>query len=251
MIGISKVVTMYIQKKVTNQFVNQEGENVKKIGSIVGDLVFYALTMFSFFIGFKVMGMDIGMILGGITLAIGLAFRETLSNMIAGLVIFSSKEFQLGNIIELKVPGKMILGRVEEINMRSLTLRTLDLRRVVIPNKKVTRSLVTTYNTEELIKMEIKIIADPSIPAVLLVEKTLETVNSLEFVLYKEYTQVFIDSFDSKGYVLMISFTFDPNVGRTMSQMKSQVNMKLVQTYEEIKPSKKEKLENKTTSIAG
>jgi len=71
--------------------------------------------------------------LGVSSLAIGLAAKETLANMISGFTIVADRPFRIGDRIE--VDSKV--GDVVEIGLRSTRIRTIDNTIVIIPNSKL------------------------------------------------------------------------------------------------------------------
>ena len=78
--------------------------------------------------------------------------KEILGNMIAGIMILYTKEFKLGDIIEVQA-DETYFGRIEEITIRYTIIRTLDLRQVVIPNLKLISVPIKTFSAEQLVKL--------------------------------------------------------------------------------------------------
>ncbi len=76
--------------------------------------------------------------IGGI--AVGLALQDTLSNFFAGLHIVSDKPINIGDFIEL---DGSISGYVEDIGWRSTRIRTLPNTLVIVPNSKISSSIIT------------------------------------------------------------------------------------------------------------
>lgn len=68
--------------------------------------------------------------LGLTSVAVGFAFKDVLQNFFAGILILWRKPFVVGDQIEFQDFD----GTVEEINVRSTRIRTLDGERAVIPN---------------------------------------------------------------------------------------------------------------------
>ncbi|MBA3900887.1 MAG: mechanosensitive ion channel family protein, partial [Bacteroidetes bacterium] len=80
--------------------------------------------------------LDIGTLVAGIGiggLALALAAKESLENLLASFTIFLDKPFVLGDLVQ--VGG--ILGVVEKVGFRSTRLRTLERSFLTIPNKKM------------------------------------------------------------------------------------------------------------------
>lgn len=77
--------------------------------------------------------------LGVSSLAIGLAAKDTLSNMISGFIIMADRPFRVGDRID--VDGKV--GDVEDIGLRSTKVRNLDNNIVILPNTRLVDNVVT------------------------------------------------------------------------------------------------------------
>ena len=83
--------------------------------------------------------------LGVSSLAVGLAAKETLSNMISGFTIVLDKPFRIGDRIE--VDGKV--GDIVEIGIRSTRMMMLDNSILIIPNSKLAENVVLNYSNPE------------------------------------------------------------------------------------------------------
>lgn len=75
-------------------------------------------------------------------LAVALAFKDTLANFFAGLYILADVPIRVGDYIKLEGGPE---GYVAEIGWRSTRIRTLPNNIVVIPNAKVSESIITNY----------------------------------------------------------------------------------------------------------
>ena len=93
----------------------------------------------------SVMGISIAPLLtalgvGG--LAVALALQDTLANLFAGLHILLEKSIRIGDFIKLENGQE---GYVEDITWRTTRIRMLPNNMVVIPNSKLSQSVVTNY----------------------------------------------------------------------------------------------------------
>ena len=77
--------------------------------------------------------------LGIFSIAVGFAFQDILSNLLAGLLLIIRQPFESGDQIVVNDHT----GTVEGITIRETTLRTFAGERVVIPNKDVYQSAIT------------------------------------------------------------------------------------------------------------
>jgi small-conductance mechanosensitive channel len=64
LIMVSRWIASFIKRRITRSIVSKHQESVDKVGTLVGDLVFYGMSAFSVYIGFKAVGMDIGLLMG-------------------------------------------------------------------------------------------------------------------------------------------------------------------------------------------
>ena len=80
--------------------------------------------------------------LGG--LAVSLAAKETLEDIISGFIILLDRPFQLGDRIKIQTMDAW--GDVESIGARTTRIRTLDNRLVIIPNSIIGRNQVENFS---------------------------------------------------------------------------------------------------------
>jgi len=101
----------------------------KLLVRIVGIIVIvFVVVEASSYLGWAVAPVIAGLGVGG--LAVALAARPTIENVIGGLTLFADKPFRVGDLCKL---GEDI-GRVEEIGLRSTRIRTRERSLVSIPN---------------------------------------------------------------------------------------------------------------------
>ena len=76
------------------------------------------------------------------SLSVGLALQETLTNFFSGVYISLDKPIRVGDYVKLDSGEE---GYVEEIGWRSTRIRTPPNNMVIVPNQKLTSSIVTNY----------------------------------------------------------------------------------------------------------
>lgn len=234
---------MIIRNRISKTFVATQWENFKKMWVLIWDIVFYAMSFLSIYIAFSVVGIEIGLLMWWITIGVGFAFRQTLSNMISGMVIFSTDEYKLGNIVEFKGWWD-IFGVIEEVNMKNVILRSFDMRKIVVPNESFLKQSIRTYRPDEdFLRIEISAVVDVNLDIGMVLQDTLNQMNSYEFILKKEYNQVLVDSFDDKHVKLKVTFFYNPTAWYSAEVLKSVVQANLLNLYKKMtKEFKKEAL---------
>jgi MscS family membrane protein len=123
----------------------------------------------------SVLHLDIRSLLGaaGIaTLAIALAAKETLENLIASIIIFIEQPFTVGDNIKISDAE----GTVEKIGFRSTVIRTNDKTLQFIPNKKMVDSVTEnqTQRTIRRVKQRIEIYPNKQVNDIIIVLQLIE-----------------------------------------------------------------------------
>jgi small conductance mechanosensitive channel len=81
-------------------------------------------------------------VIGGASLAVGLAFQGSLGNIAAGAMLLLFRPYGVGDVIE--VGGKK--GKVDAIDLFVTTLDTPDNQRIIVPNGQVFGSTITNLS---------------------------------------------------------------------------------------------------------
>lgn len=99
------------------------------------------------------LGLDLStlaLIGGGLSIGIGFGLQNIIANFISGLVLLFEQAVLPGDVIDI---GGQI-GTVEQVNIRSTTVRTLDNVEVVVPNQTFMTTEVTTFTkTDDRIRI--------------------------------------------------------------------------------------------------
>lgn len=103
------------------------GIEVVKIVFLIIVLLFAVSNIFKINVSSLIAGLGIG------GLALALAAKESLENLLGSFTIFFDKPFTVGDLVT--VSG--ITGEVEKVGFRSTRLRTLEKSYVTVPNKKM------------------------------------------------------------------------------------------------------------------
>lgn len=77
------------------------------------------------------------------SLAVALALQDTLSNFFAGVQILADRQIRLGDFIRMETGQE---GVVERLGWRSTQIRLLSNTMLVVPNNKLTGSIIVNYD---------------------------------------------------------------------------------------------------------
>lgn len=86
--------------------------------------------------GYNITGLITGLGIGGI--AIAFASKEFLENFFSGIIIFTEKQFKVGDIVR----SDQIIGVIKEINVRTSKVESFDGTLYVVPNSKLSQGIV-------------------------------------------------------------------------------------------------------------
>lgn len=117
------------------------------IGAVLGCLGVFGIQTASF-----------AAVLAAAGFAIGLAFQGTLGNFAAGVMLLVFRPFKVGDFVE--VNG--VTGICEHIDLFTCEFRTLDNRRLVVPNGSVFGSTITNYTGYDTRRVDIDVGAEYS-----------------------------------------------------------------------------------------
>jgi small conductance mechanosensitive channel len=90
-------------------------------------------------------------ILGAAGLAIALAFKDTLSNISAGIMMIIFRPLQVGELVT--AGGET--GTIEEINIFYTVMKTADNKVIILPNSNIVEKNIINFSRKETRRVEI------------------------------------------------------------------------------------------------
>lgn len=148
----------------------------------------WTILVIGFLIILSILGVSITPLitaLGVGALAVALALQDTLANLFAGIHILVEKSIRVGDFVKLETGQE---GYVEDITWRTTRIRMLQNNIVVIPNSKLSQSVVTNYYLPEkkmslLIPIGVSYSSDPEKVEQVLVEEAKKAVGEIPGLL--------------------------------------------------------------------
>jgi MscS family membrane protein len=185
---------------------------------------------FSFFVILgAVFKLDIGAIVAGLGiggLALALAAKESLENLLASFTIFADKPFVVGDLVQVG----SIIGTVEKVGFRSTRIRTLEKSYLTLPNKK----MVDT----ELDNLSLRTFRRARYSIMLVYQTTQQQMEAIVTDIQKfidEHPRTNQDGkvrfvgFDDSGLEIMIEYFVDTMDWLVYLDVKQEINFKIME----------------------
>ncbi len=226
----ARIISRFTKKKVLQWSDLHNQEQWEKVANLIGDIVFYTLMIFAVFIWFQVLWMDVWLILWWVSFWVWLAFKEVLGNMIAWIMILSTKQLKIGDVIEIK-DSDNIFGRIEEITVRYTVVRTLDMRQVVLPNMTLINTPIKTFSAEDMVRIDDAVQVDYTTDLALAQKLVIDAINQVDYIMAKDATWTAVESFDDSGITIKYYYYFDPNAGILADYLRWIINESINNTF--------------------
>jgi len=143
---ISPVLKVVFKRSGTNEMTS----------TFLSTLAKYTLLIVGFVTALDSMGIKVGAVLASLGIAgltIGFAARDSLSNVISGILIFLDRPFVIGDIVEIEG----FYGRVEKITLRSTRIITSDGKMLAVPNTEIINKTVASYTNFPHLRLDIQV----------------------------------------------------------------------------------------------
>lgn len=161
--------------KITGYYIQSTDVSIPTTGLTYG-LIKGIILLVGFLVILSGLGISIAPLitaLGVGGLAVALALQDSLSNLFAGIHILMEKPVRVGDFIKLETGQE---GFVDDIGWRTTKVRMLPNNMVIIPNSKLSQSILTNYFLPEkrmslLIPIGVSYSSDPGKVERILVEE--------------------------------------------------------------------------------
>jgi small-conductance mechanosensitive channel len=195
---VSKLVSVQLRRSLKDKLSKENLEMLIKVLSY--SIIIIAAFWIMPTIGLEPSGL---MVAGGIVaLAIGFASQSIIGNLISGLFLMGERPVKIGDLVEIS--GH--LGTVEDIQIISTSIRTLDGLYIRIPNETVFTSSITNFSTNPVRRFEFAIgisYADDAEKAITIIK---DTAAAHPLILINPPPQVFVDGLGDSSVDIISRF---------------------------------------------
>ena len=176
--------------------------------------------------------MDITSLIAGLGiggLAIALAAKESLENLLGSFTIFLDKPFIIGDLIRV---GN-VEGNVEKIGFRSTRIRTLEKTFVTMPNKKLVDTELDNLTNREIRRIKFDINLQYDTPAA----TTKNVIAAIRTLIENDplrYDEVSVYLYELSNYAIVIRVIYFANtaIWKDYMEMREKINYSIIEILE-------------------
>lgn len=167
-------------------------------------------------------------------LAIALAAKETVANLIGSITIFADRPFQIQDLVQLD--GQ--LGHVEDVGFRSTRIRTWDGHLITMPNDKVINSTIDNLGARPAIRRKSDITitydsgADKTAQAIQIIKDILAGVPEID-TNPKRSPRIYFNEFNSDSLNILMIYWITPPDWWLFHEINEKVNLEMMRRFEQ------------------
>ena len=149
-IGVAVVICVsYIVEKISKKIFYRRSSQVDKgTRYALHQIAYYGIIIVTFLIIMRILGVNISPFLVGssaVLVGIGLGLQNLFLDFISGVIILLDKSVRVGDVLDMNG----VMGRVEQISMRTTKILTTDRKTIVFPNSYLTKDKLTNYSSHD------------------------------------------------------------------------------------------------------
>lgn len=178
---------------------------------------------------YEIDGFIAGLGLGG--LAISLAAKDALANILGGIVIISEKPFDLGDWI--LTPS--VEGTVEDIGFRSTKIRTFANALVTVPNNTLANENITNWSRmkKRRITFTLRLVYGTPQEKIKRVLERIRTLLHEHEDIHQETIMVNFEQYKEDGFEIFLYFFTKTTVWQEYLDVREDINFKIMKILEE------------------
>jgi small-conductance mechanosensitive channel len=154
-----------------------------------------------------------------VTVALGFALQDILSNFVAGIVLLLEHPFTRGDQIAMDD----VEGTVEDIRVRATQLRTPDGQQLLIPNKLLFTSVLKNSTATMYRRVDVSLHVPGAEVSAKLRERLLEVASGVEGVSDDPEPRLLVQDLGEDKIELLLWFWVDPRRHPELQRVRSEV----------------------------
>lgn len=211
-----------IKKKIVQNDIEYNKEQINKIAGLIWTFLFVLFMLFNVLISLEILGVDTALLMWWLSIWLAFSLENVIWNMISGIMILTNQKLKIWDTLVFE--GTLdLFATIENINIRYTVLRTIDRRRVLIPNTVMLETPFRTLKRNKLVRANI----DLTLPRWVSVKqvRTLikDHIKTKEKIVNPELASVVISWFTARGIDLKVFFYVDPKVSSAWFFVKTEL----------------------------
>jgi|AntRauTorckE6833_2_1112554.scaffolds.fasta_scaffold11226_2 small-conductance mechanosensitive channel len=191
----------------------------------------YVIVVIGIFISFQFLGINLtglAVIFGFLSVGIGFGLQNVTSNFISGLIVLFERPISVGD----RVSVSDIEGDIEEINIRSTTVKTLDNISIIVPNSEfVSKDVINFSHGDTTYRLGIDVGVSYSSDLDKVLKALNEVAEESDQVLKTPQHDVQLRNFGDSSWEMKL-FVWVPDV-KTRYAVQNELNQAIVRKFAE------------------
>jgi len=201
----AKFLKKYITSRITARAKHEVNEEAL---ILIERMVFFGVITLGLVISLAIVKINVVTFVSAIGLGLGFAFKDLLSNFIAGVVILTQKKFKIGDLVKVKDR----IGTIVEIEARTTQIRDVDGTLLVIPNAEMLTEVVQNFTAHSFRRVSFRVGVHYSTPLEKALEIAMKAIKENKHVVIDPAPQVFFAEFDQSSINLEIRFWVESSI---------------------------------------
>lgn len=198
-----------VETKILDSEIQTNNKYTQRLALLVWKIIYVIWLVFNLLIVCEIIGIDVALLMAWVSLWLWFAMETMIWNIISWFFILTNQKFKIWDFVEV-LWNINTRWTIEEINLKHTIIRWIDQRRLLIPNSVMATTTMKTLKAEELIRWDLEIHLPRHVNVEQVKKIITEGTNSYENTEHKEYTNTFIESFDSNWYKFHTIYFIDP-----------------------------------------
>jgi small conductance mechanosensitive channel len=211
---------------------DHESKPIKKFFAVI----IYIIAIFVLLRIWHLRGTLTGLLAGAgiVGIVIGLAIRDIISDVLAGIILFFDRPFKIGDSLVMGDVG----GKVLDIGLRSVKLKTWDGVFATIPNRKVCSEVLKNYTKYNQRRLEVVVGVDYDSDLQKAQEAITKALNREDLPILKDPEPIVaLETLDASSINFKVLFWFSTDAGIPWITLRGKLMQVIVEEFRKEKIS--------------
>ncbi len=237
LVAVIVMIIFYFLAKLVKRSLKNVLERVKPVSAItqlITNMAYVFVIIMGMIVALEVMNLSdtVNKLLAGagiIGLGVSFAFQDILANVFAGIIIAIRKPFDIGDMIEING----VVGQVEYIRLRNVYLHNYKGQIVIIPSRSILQNNIVNYAKKGIRRVDVNIGVAYNSDMLLVKQVTINTIQSLPFVMAERVIDFYYMSFADSSINLSVRFWIDLNEFSDFNYAQSEAMIALKKAFDD------------------